>query len=234
MLSVAVYSSHEQGVIIEDFVRKYSMQKNIELTVELFEQYETLLDMYYESLFDLIFLNIDYQKDYIKQIINKREKFLSRRTYLILMSNLNTVSGELFKLYPLGYIFLPTNYSEIEKYLDLYTKTICSNNDLFVLKKDHTDYIINVSSILYMESISKKVIIHTKTEHFECYGKLSDYINESCFRDFVEVHRSFIVNSNYIEKITNGYVVLTGQIYIPISRSKKKNVLEWVNKLNRL
>ena len=55
-------------------------------------------------------------------------------------------------------------------------------------------------------------------------GKISEIVNELP-PNFVQTHRSYIVNRNLINSQTGNSVFLEGKIEIPLSRNFKKNII---------
>ncbi|MBO5597173.1 MAG: response regulator transcription factor [Oribacterium sp.] len=80
---------------------------------------------------------------------------------------------------------------------------------------------INLSDIVYIESIGRKLIIHLANTVFEIYGKLDD-VKSKLDKNFILVHRSFIVNMRYISDYTRKDIrIITGDL-IPLSKYKYK------------
>ena len=49
--------------------------------------------------------------------------------------------------------------------------------------------------------------------------------------DFFQVHKSHLINLNYIEKyLKEGYIII-GEQKIPVSRNRRNEFLEMINKL---
>lgn len=74
--------------------------------------------------------------------------------------------------------------------------------------------------ILYIETSRHKNIFYTKTQTYTIYKKLDELERELVEYGFVRVHQSFLVNMNYIEKISS-YVLrlITGkEISVPKAR----------------
>ncbi|MFP2995164.1 LytTR family DNA-binding domain-containing protein [Spongiivirga sp. MCCC 1A20706] len=90
-----------------------------------------------------------------------------------------------------------------------------------VVLKDKTK--IYSSDLIYLKSDDHYLNIFTSNgkNHF-VRGKLSK-IKEELPPNFIQCHRSFIVNSNFIKQINKDYLVLMNKEIIPLSRSFKKN-----------
>lgn len=84
---------------------------------------------------------------------------------------------------------------------------------------------IRFSSIRYLESMGRKMFLYTDGGSFETYMKMEDALSRLP-EQFIQCHRSYIVNSDRIEKYCADEVVLTGGVPIPISRTYQKNLKE--------
>lgn len=66
---------------------------------------------------------------------------------------------------------------------------------------------VMIEEIVYAEVFNRKVVIHTRQDEIEYYGKLSDL--ESVTGDnFFRPHRAYLVNFKYVEKYDAGTVYL--------------------------
>lgn len=87
---------------------------------------------------------------------------------------------------------------------------------------------IIISNICYFESQGRTIVIHTITNQYTFYGKLSNLLDNESLSDFISIHKSYLVNKNYIERFTSHSVVLIGidRVELPISPNKKMEVSE--------
>ncbi len=96
--------------------------------------------------------------------------------------------------------------------------------EVFPIKSGGTISYINLSEILYITSIKRKLMITTVSGSHEIYGKISDILAK--LPDyFVRCHKSCIVNVRQISRVT-GWISLemsNGSV-IPISRTYKDTV----------
>lgn len=77
--------------------------------------------------------------------------------------------------------------------------------------------------ILYLESKSHLLIIHTTENEYTIYEKLSAVLEKlSC--DFVQCHKSFAVNLRQIQRISAKEVRLKNGTVLPVSRAQTKKM----------
>ncbi|MDO4176096.1 MAG: LytTR family DNA-binding domain-containing protein [Bacillota bacterium] len=68
---------------------------------------------------------------------------------------------------------------------------------VLIVKSGRHRYAIPFSDIVYMEKDKRKVIVHTRTEEKSFYGKYEEILPLLDSR-FINPHRSFILNMDYI------------------------------------
>ncbi len=94
---------------------------------------------------------------------------------------------------------------------------------------------IKVSSILYIESQKRKVYFYTVDNTYIVSSTFTNELKKLEKLDFVQSHRSYMVNMNYIVGIERDFIALSNNIIVPLSRSKYSIVCseysKYVNKI---
>lgn len=228
MLKIAVINVMKQEKQLIDHLLLYSYQKNTEFEVTVFSACSELCEACAEQFYDLIFLNIDCAKEDIRQIGScLRNEIHNGETTIVFVSEKEQCPAEYIKLHPSDYLIQPVSYKALSQCMDSCMEWKLRRNDLFSYKKNRSVCSISVSQIVYLQSIGKKIVIHAKKEKIEFYGKLSECMTENCFNHFIDIHQSFLINSQYIERVEREYVILSGDIRLPISRAKAENIRNW-------
>lgn len=91
------------------------------------------------------------------------------------------------------------------------------------IKTGHQEQLINASTILYLESVLHKAIVHTRSQTFETYAKLDD-LYEQLPPGFSRCHRSFIVNLSCVSSLKEDTVQLYDGTVLPVSRRRSRSV----------
>lgn len=94
-----------------------------------------------------------------------------------------------------------------------------------IIKTKHKATVIKTNDILYMEKSLRKIIFVLKDEKIETYGTFDDYMNKLP-KYFMQVHRSYIINTNFIKNVSGTTITLLNNEIIPISRTYQKVVVE--------
>lgn len=80
---------------------------------------------------------------------------------------------------------------------------------------------VDIADISHIESINRKVLIHTDRETLDCSGKLDDFLDQAPGA-FLRVHKSFAVNLARIREVDVNSAVLDNGVAVPISRSYRQ------------
>ncbi|CAN0589838.1 unnamed protein product [Ectocarpus sp. 12 AP-2014] len=98
-------------------------------------------------------------------------------------------------------------------------------NQFILFKKGSSKHKIFLKDVLFLESLKNNIkVVTTEKEHL-FYGSISNL--EEILKDhaFLRVHRSFVVNLNYVESFTTSSVAIRENT-IPIGRKYKAEVLK--------
>lgn len=184
------------------------------------------------SAIDLIFLDINMPEisglSFVKSI-NKNIKVIFTTAY-----REYAVDG--FNLQAVDYLLKPISFERllqaVNKYLDE-NITVLNEfeqdmkevlSDFIFVRSDRKMVKINFSEIDYIESFSDYIKIHLEDKIIVTRETISNIEAKLPQKEFLRIHRSFIVSIAKIESFTNEFIEIRKKA-IPISRSYKKDVL---------
>ena len=122
----------------------------------------------------------------------------------------------LYKRYKKKSTVLEEERSETLQKLDELKQIVIKNH---VVLKDKTK--VYIADLLYVKSDDHylNIFLSEGKNHF-VRGKLNS-IKEELPPNFIQCHRSYIVNSNFIKQVNNDTLILIDKTQIPLSRSFK-------------
>ena len=101
---------------------------------------------------------------------------------------------------------------------DVFVRT---SNKLIKLKKEH---------ILYVEALKDYVIVHLKNQKYTLHTTMKDIESKLGNKDFIRIHRSFIVQMDKVESIELPNLRLEGESQLlPIGGSYKDELFSRIN-----
>lgn len=191
---------------------------------------------------DLIFLDIqmpDLSGTEFARILGKETKIIFTTAY-------EKYALEGFRLEAVDYLLKPFGYEEFlnsaakaRKLIDLETRAGASNDqnptietgsNFLFLKADYKIRRINFDEILYIESLKDYIKIHLRNEPKPIISHCSLKLLESKIpaNMFMRVHRSFIVNLNYVTTVDRLRIVF-GKEYLPVSDQYKEKFQKFLD-----
>lgn len=152
---------------------------------------------------------------------------------------------------PHGYILKPFKEIDIHTSIEMAIhkhrkeKELKIENDLLrslAEYKDSADYLfvkhksrlvrLHVEELLFVEALKDYVVINTTSEKYTIHSTMKDIEQKLPGKNFIRVHRSFIVNIDKIEAIQQNNVVIQGGVReIPIGGSNRDNLSNRINLL---
>ena len=99
------------------------------------------------------------------------------------------------------------------------------NKKIFVYSSNKTAKRIPVENIMYCISQNKQITMALLTgEYIQFRGKLSDTVKKLPDMTFIQIHKSYLINLNYISEYSADKIKMTDGTVLGISPSKKKEV----------
>ncbi len=104
------------------------------------------------------------------------------------------------------------------------------NTDFFIHETKVKKIIIPFHEIMYFEIYRRVILIHLdKDETLQIYKSINDLEDEVSEKGFIRVHRSFLVNIQYVMNIQNQTVFLKSNLSLPIGRKYHQLLRETLN-----
>ncbi|QXP66679.1 LytTR family DNA-binding domain-containing protein [Polaribacter sp. AHE13PA] len=215
--------------ILETFVAKIpnlNLVKSCKNAMEAFEIANS-------NNIDLFFLDInmpDISGLSLAKSINKKSKIIFTTAY-----REYAVDG--FDLQAVDYLLKPIAFDRflqaVNKFFETQTVIVSQvdveepsvKSDYIFVRSERKMVKINFDDILYVESLSDYIKIHTKDTVLVTRETISNLEMKLPSQQFLRIHRSYIINLNKTDSYTNEFIEIEKNA-IPISRTYKENVLK--------
>jgi len=226
-------------IIIEDEIPAQKILQNYIAKIPNLELIDTFNNATEANIFlsintaiHIVFLDINLPDisgiDFIKTIKNPPQIIITTAypDYALDSFELETIVDYLVKPFSFdrflkGYHKAKSNHEKIAY------KPIAQHNVLY-LNVDKTFHKIHVNDILYIESDRNYITVFTNEQKFSYIDSLKNWKKKLPEKNFIQVHKSFIVNSNFVERIS-GNILILKQTKIPIGRTYKQGLLQLLN-----
>lgn len=191
-------------------------------------QTEFLKQLQNGEQFDVVFMDIDWKSETDGIQLSKKVYDLMPLTQIIYVTGYNDrFSQQIFleKSNLCGYLVKPVQEELLDKLLLIATENAKNTKEKLVFRQNGTILTVSVPDICYLESKGHHVMIHTDRKTFEIYGRL-ERIKEKLPMCFLQCHKSYVVNMDYIIFIDKQEIMLKGNHCVNISRTKYNEVRE--------
>ncbi len=207
-------------------ISELSGKNNYAFKIEMFISGESLIFETEDNpnRFNIIIIDI------IMQNINGIDtaKILRKYGYngiIIFLTSSKEFALESFEVDPLNYILKNDNYDRFDNiFLKAAMQVYKNTNKNIVISCKPKNKIINLDTIVYMETLNKKVILHKISGESEEVNSIFRNIYEKVKDNgFVQCHKSYIVNIKYIQRFNKLECILQNNIRVPIGRKYSKD-----------
>lgn len=206
---------------------------NIEVIASCSNAIEAFLEINKHAI-DLVFLDINMPEisgiSFAKSI-NKNIKVIFTTAY-------RDYAVEGFELRAIDYLLKPISFErfskaisafhDIQRPINVEAPSETSSNDFIFVRSDRVMLKIDFNTIIYIESYSDYIKIHTAKKVVVTRETISAIDAKLPKDQFLRIHRSFIVAISKILSFSSDHVVIENQS-LPISRSYKKEVQQRLN-----
>lgn len=211
-----------------DICREYSL----DIEVDLFFCGKKLCDEMKNTFYDLIFLDIELP-DISGVEIGKyiRELLKNEKSQIAYISSKEGYALKLFDYRPINFLVKPILDKNIRKVIDKYQIISKQSEIAFEYKKGREYYKIPLDLIIYFENHGRKVSVYfynnanegiiVSDSFYDSIDKIYNFLKP--FR-FVHIHKSIIVNYNYLKRIGYESVSVVSGKEFPISQSRRQEV----------
>lgn len=195
---------------------------NAEYDIDTFSGGSSLYEAFLKNPFDLVFLDIEMPGiDGIT--LAKRLRAVSENVQIVFLTSHIEYALEGYEVNALRYLVKPVDMNKLSEVLK-YIQDKKNNSRQIMIKQEGEDIVIDLSDIIYMESMDKNVrIVTSKSEYITRYN-ISDYEEELKNSGFLRIHRGYLISLSKVKKIVKNDVVMDGDISLPVSRSNIKTL----------
>ncbi len=202
-------------------------EKNHKFEIEMYQDGETLCKDLEKIKYDIIFLDIELPGmngvDVGRYI---RETLKDEHTQIAYISARDEYAIELFDYRPINFLVKPLTIEKVQKVINKYLVLFGEDDHYFAYKKGYDFFKVNMSSIMYFLCEGRKAIIVTENRRDEFYDSLNSIYSQVKNHKFLFIHKSIIINYNYIKKYLYEQVEMVDGTLFNVSQSRRKIVRE--------
>lgn len=214
---------------IERHLLQYSEQEAVRIETEVFLSGQDLCRALEKEkmMFQLLFLDIELRDmDGISVGSFLREKMQNDVTQIVFISGSRDYAMQLFKIRPLDFLIKPLDYQEVYRIMKVYQRLFPETGLFFEYRKGRCSYQVAQSQIICVKCSGKKICLITSCGELEFYGKMADVISRLDSMKFWIIHKSFIINTDYVFQFGRDEITMVNGESLPVSKAYKKEITD--------
>lgn len=214
---------------LKEKIRRYYFSNDINFSIQTFENGEKLLESDL-NLIDVLFLDVEMPgRNGMKVAKAIREK--NKEMIIVFLTAYSEFVFESFKVDAFRYLVKPVNNQELNETLDAIQQKFTETEDYLSFQFQNEMYSVKYSDIVYIEGMRDKIWIYCKEHTYRWRCTLKNLCDQLSDKGFFQVHRSYIINMNKIQKYNSQTVSLDGDFEVPISKYRLNEFKEEYLKL---
>ena len=226
MLKIAVCDdSRELLEKVEKDLHEYESVRNTPVTVHTYTNAVDLLDGLKKTDYDILILDIIMPGFTGMQAAHEIRKF-NEEIKIIFLTSSKEFAIESYSVGAYYYLLKPVLKEKLFSVLDKVVSEITSKQESCVIYTHMGIVNIPFARIECLEVYNKHLVFHLSDGSTkETRGALTDYENVFLERkEFLKIHRSYILNMDYIHSIESGEIATYSGKRFPVSRLLAKDI----------
>lgn len=193
---------------------------NADYNIDTFEDGKVLEESFAVTPYDLVFLDIEMPSiDGIT--LAKKIRAASENVFIVFLTGHIEYALEGYEVNALRYLTKPVDINKLKEVLK-FIQDKQGNDRQIIIKEDGEEILIDISDVVYMESMNQNVrIVTTNGEHIIRYN-IGDFEEKLKGFGFFRIHRGYLIALSKVKKLVKSDVIMEDNTTLPVSRSNVK------------
>ena len=199
---------------------------DIDMVIRTFEDGFDFLKNYYENIdtYDMIFLDIEMEN--INGIDTAKEiRKLNKDVNIVFLTGHDEFAKDGYEVNAFRYLSKPIQEDKLIEAIESIKKKSDSVKKILLSSKGE-EILIKIKEIIYMEAQNKDIYIYTIHNIYNEKNNLTHYEEILKNYGFFRVHRSYLINLDYVKSYTSNEIILDNEEKVYLSRLKYKSFKE--------
>lgn len=207
-----------------DYLNQYHSETGTEFTISVFDDGEKIVEKYTPT-YDILLLDIEMKHmDGMAAARQIRERDDSVVIVFITAAPQYAING--YEVQALSYLLKPVPYfafrQEIKRSIDMVRRRA---DDAMLIDTGGKQMRVELSDVLYIESIRHTIIIHALGGKLSVTGTLKDFEERLAGQSFFRSNSCYLVNMQHVVGVDGQDCVMSNGEALRISRPRKKAFL---------
>ena len=210
--------------LITEILSSYRQEKMISLRWTTFQSgFALLAALDHGEAFDAVLLDI-YMTDMNGMDVAKRIRQMNNSMHILFLTSSPHFAVESYEVEATDYLLKPIQRKTLFRSMDKLVSRMENTAEHGITVRDTEGRITKVlwSQLMYLEAMGHYVVLHhtngTTTKTFLPFSSLLEPLLAQ--EDFVQSHRSYVVNLRYVHRIGKRELVMLNGAQIPLPKSR--------------
>ena len=209
----------------EGYLGRYAAENGVSFQIDLYPSAETLLDGY-TPRYELILLDIRLEGGMTGMDAAQELRKLDTSVQIIFITSLARYAVKSYEVGALDFMVKPVTYYQFAMKLDKAVRVIRRSEDVnLAVPTARGIKVLPSRDITFLEVSDHDLVYHTEAGQYRTRGSLGKTEEQLRGHSFLRTAVSHLVNLRYAAEIDGNMLILTTGDRLPISRSRKKEVL---------
>lgn len=180
------------------------------------------------NCYDIYFMEIFNQADINKLGIIRKEDY-QKIIILIGPANIELIKRG-YDLEALGYLRINQFTADVEELMKHLDKTIEKRFKTYLIKNGTSFSKVRLNTIKYVESYKHYIHIHAISGEYIERKNICDFVNEMTEDNFIQIHKSYVVNLKAVEVIEVNSLRLNDGSILPVGKNFREQLIKIFSK----
>lgn len=205
--------------VLKSKIEKYYFSRKVDFSIDGYDSGESLLRQELDKI-DVLFLDVDMPGLSGMETANEIRK-TNKTMIIVFLTAYSEFVFESFKVDAFRYLVKPLKDSELAEVLEaVQGKLYDDGGDCLSFQFQNETYNTRYSDILYIEGMRNKIWLHCQDGVYRWRGALKNLQDLLEGRGFFQVHRSYIINMDKIQRHNSKEIQMENGDMVPVSRYK--------------
>lgn len=210
--------------LLLDYLERYERAHEVSFSIDIYEDGARILS-HYRPVYDIVLLDI--QMEHIDGLTAARYvRTLDDQVVLVFITSAPQFAIKGYEVDALSYLLKPLPWFAFEQELTRCIATVRKRKPVsLTLQRGTTLQRVDISDIIYIESIKHRLIVYTTKETITLNGTLKDMESRLVPHSFFRSNSCYLVNLAHVQGVRDQSCYMTGGTELRISRPRKKGFL---------
>lgn len=204
---------------LKHMLLEYAFQKHIDFGINEHEAPSELLAT--DLIFDILFLDISFNGEHIGVETAHKLREKGCVAVIVYITSYPDYSIEGYETDAFRYLVKPVTSKQIRKTMDSIFEKWSKGAEYIKIRATDGLRLVDVSKIMYIDTIGKKLMVHCNDEAFDTWDTLQSLFAQLPQGKFAYVSKSCFVRLPSVVRLLPKDVVMPDGIYVSLSRRYK-------------